>query len=208
MAAGLFHLTRCFSLGGLIIDKVCRWAQLMAITYYLTGMYLVARYISKVTDTIVVFSGEGADELAQGYIYFHKQPDTSAGDDESRRLLRDLYYYDVLRADRTTSAHGYDFILISGLFAAVLDILTTAHGNFNVEDLSRSVLQKIFIPAVIVEKKTFCIHGNRSNLFIQYCSCLVKLYQRMNGFNKLKLNWNCVKWKFVPWSSPSSTVRQ
>lgn len=72
------------------------------------GMYLVARYISKVTDTIVVFSGEGSDELAQGYIYFHKQPDASAGDDESRRLLKDLYLYDVLRADRTTSAHGLE----------------------------------------------------------------------------------------------------
>ncbi|XP_063965072.1 asparagine synthetase [glutamine-hydrolyzing]-like [Lytechinus pictus] len=72
------------------------------------GMYLVARYISKETDTIVVFSGEGSDELAQGYIYFHKQPDASAGDDESRRLLKDLYLYDVLRADRTTAAHGLE----------------------------------------------------------------------------------------------------
>ncbi|XP_030846671.1 asparagine synthetase [glutamine-hydrolyzing] [Strongylocentrotus purpuratus] len=72
------------------------------------GMYLVARYIRKETDTIVVYSGEGADELAQGYIYFHKQPDASAGDDESRRLLKDLYLYDVLRADRTTAAHGLE----------------------------------------------------------------------------------------------------
>ncbi|XP_072179083.1 asparagine synthetase [glutamine-hydrolyzing]-like [Diadema setosum] len=72
------------------------------------GMYLVAKYIRKVTDTIVVFSGEGSDELAQGYIYFHKQPSASAGDDESRRLLQDLYLYDVLRADRTTAAHGLE----------------------------------------------------------------------------------------------------
>ncbi|XP_071480655.1 asparagine synthetase [glutamine-hydrolyzing]-like [Diadema antillarum] len=72
------------------------------------AMYLVARYIRKVTDTIVVFSGEGSDELAQGYIYFHKQPSASAGDSESRRLLQDLYLYDVLRTDRTTAAHGLE----------------------------------------------------------------------------------------------------
>ncbi len=35
-------------------------------------MYLVSKYISEKTDSVVIFSGEGADELAQGYIYFHK----------------------------------------------------------------------------------------------------------------------------------------
>jgi len=49
-------------------------------------MYLLSRYISKNTDTIVVMSGEGADELAQGYIYFHKQPTAEDGDAESRYI--------------------------------------------------------------------------------------------------------------------------
>ena len=35
-------------------------------------MYLVSKYINEKTDSVVIFSGEGADELAQGYIYFHK----------------------------------------------------------------------------------------------------------------------------------------
>lgn len=72
------------------------------------GMYLVSRYINKETDSVVIFSGEGADELAQGYIYFHKAPTPEAGDEESRRLMKDLYMYDVLRADRTTAAHGLE----------------------------------------------------------------------------------------------------
>ncbi|XP_038044894.1 asparagine synthetase [glutamine-hydrolyzing]-like [Patiria miniata] len=72
------------------------------------GMYLVARYIRKETDRVVIFSGEGSDELAQGYIYFHQQPSVEEGDEESRRLLKDLYLYDVLRADRTTAAHGLE----------------------------------------------------------------------------------------------------
>ncbi|KAG8139018.1 putative Asparagine synthetase protein [Naja naja] len=36
------------------------------------GMYLVSKYIRKKTDSVVIFSGEGSDELTQGYIYFHK----------------------------------------------------------------------------------------------------------------------------------------
>ena len=55
-----------------------------------------------------MFSGEGADELCQGYIYFHKAPTPKAADTESRRLLQDLYLYDNLRADRTIAAHGLE----------------------------------------------------------------------------------------------------
>ncbi|XP_067940696.1 asparagine synthetase [glutamine-hydrolyzing]-like [Watersipora subatra] len=72
------------------------------------GMYLLAKYISEKTDNIIIFSGEGADELAQGYIYFHKSPSAEEADAESRRLLHDLYMYDNLRADRTTAAHGLE----------------------------------------------------------------------------------------------------
>ena len=69
-------------------------------------MYLVSKYINQQTDSVVIFSGEGADEVAQGYIYFHKAPSAKDGDEESIRLLSDLYMFDVLRADRTTAAHG------------------------------------------------------------------------------------------------------
>ena len=56
----------------------------------------------------MIFSGEGSDELTQGYIYFHKAPDSEAAHEESKRLLRDLYLFDNLRADRTTAAHGLE----------------------------------------------------------------------------------------------------
>lgn len=35
-------------------------------------MYLISKYIREKTDSVVIFSGEGSDELTQGYIYFHK----------------------------------------------------------------------------------------------------------------------------------------
>ena len=73
-----------------------------------TPMYLLAKYIREKTSTVVIFSGEGSDELSQGYIYFHKSPTAHEAHEESKRLLRDLYLYDNLRADRTVSAHGLE----------------------------------------------------------------------------------------------------
>ncbi|KAI5646002.1 asparagine synthase domain-containing protein [Phthorimaea operculella] len=84
-------------------------------------MYLLAKYIKEKTDTTVIFSGEGADELAQGYIYFRDAPSTTAGHDESLRLLSDIYLYDGLRADRTTSAFSLE------LRVPFLDIQFTHH---------------------------------------------------------------------------------
>ncbi|KAM4705837.1 asparagine synthetase [glutamine-hydrolyzing] [Rhinophrynus dorsalis] len=72
------------------------------------GMYLISKYIRKKTDSVVIFSGEGSDELTQGYIYYHKAPSAEDAAEDSERLLRELYMFDVLRADRTTAAHGLE----------------------------------------------------------------------------------------------------
>uniref|UniRef100_A0A7R9JXY0 Asparagine synthetase [glutamine-hydrolyzing] n=1 Tax=Timema genevievae TaxID=629358 RepID=A0A7R9JXY0_TIMGE len=72
------------------------------------GMYLLSRYIKENTDSTVILSGEGADELAQGYIYFRDAPSPTDAHAESLRLLKDIYLYDGLRADRTTSAFRND----------------------------------------------------------------------------------------------------
>ncbi|XP_067649534.1 asparagine synthetase [glutamine-hydrolyzing]-like [Haliotis asinina] len=72
------------------------------------GLFLVSKYIKAHTDTVVILSGEGSDELAQGYIYFHKAPSPEAADEESRRLLDNISIYDILRADRATAAWGLE----------------------------------------------------------------------------------------------------
>ncbi|XP_036421881.1 asparagine synthetase [glutamine-hydrolyzing]-like [Colossoma macropomum] len=72
------------------------------------GMYLVSKFIREKTDSVVIFSGEGSDELTQGYIYFHKAPTPKAAAEDSVRLMKELYMFDVLRADRTTAAHGLE----------------------------------------------------------------------------------------------------
>lgn len=72
------------------------------------GMYLLSKYIKENTDTVVIFSGEGSDEVCQGYIYFFKAPNQNAAHEESIRICNDLYLFDVCRADRTTAAHGLE----------------------------------------------------------------------------------------------------
>lgn len=67
------------------------------------GMYLLSKFIKERGDSTVILSGEGADEVAQGYIYFRDAPDAHSAHQESLRLLRDIYLYDGLRADRTTA---------------------------------------------------------------------------------------------------------
>ena len=73
-------------------------------------MYILSKYIKEKTDSTVIFSGEGADEIAQGYIYFRDAPDSISGHEESIRLLKDIYLFDGLRADRTTAAHWFLFL--------------------------------------------------------------------------------------------------
>lgn len=50
---------------------VASWCLLCSLSST-EGMYLVSKYIREKTDSVVIFSGEGSDELTQGYIYFHK----------------------------------------------------------------------------------------------------------------------------------------
>ena len=100
------------------------------------GMYLMTKYIKENTSTTVLFSGsyafyrnlnqnfivnilvvcplsfsqsgEGSDELCQGYIYFHKAPTPEEADRESHRLLQELYLYDNVRVDRSGAAYGLE----------------------------------------------------------------------------------------------------
>jgi len=72
------------------------------------GMWLLSRYISKNTNFKVILSGEGSDELFGGYLYFHHAPSPEEFIVESKRLIDNLYLYDVLRADRSVSSHGLE----------------------------------------------------------------------------------------------------
>ena len=72
-----------------------------------TPMYLLARVI-KSMGIKMVLSGEGADELFGGYLYFHKAPSAQEFHDETVRKLDKLYQYDCLRANKSLAAWGIE----------------------------------------------------------------------------------------------------
>ena len=72
-----------------------------------TPMYLLARVI-KSMGIKMVLSGEGADEIFGGYLYFHKAPSAQAFHEETVRKLSKLYMYDCLRANKSLSAWGVE----------------------------------------------------------------------------------------------------
>lgn len=72
-----------------------------------TPMFLMSRKI-KAMGIKMVLSGEGADEVFGGYLYFHKAPNAMAFHRETVDKLRGLHQYDCLRANKSTSAWGLE----------------------------------------------------------------------------------------------------
>lgn len=72
-----------------------------------TPMYLMARVIRSLGIKMVL-SGEGADELFGGYLYFHKAPTPKDFHEETVRKLKNLHQYDCLRANKSLAAWGIE----------------------------------------------------------------------------------------------------
>jgi len=72
------------------------------------GNWLLGKYIAEHSEAKVIFNGDGSDELCGGYLYMHACPDEIEFGRESRRLLKDIHYFDVLRSDRCISSHGLE----------------------------------------------------------------------------------------------------
>jgi len=72
-----------------------------------TPMYLLARKIKSIGIKMVL-SGEGADEILGGYLYFHKAPNNDEFHNECKRRVSDLHNFDCLRANKSTMAWGLE----------------------------------------------------------------------------------------------------
>jgi len=106
-----------------------------------TPMYLMARKI-KATGVKMVLSGEGADEIFGGYLYFHKCPDAQEMHEETIRKISQLHKYDCLRANKSMMAWGvesrvpfldHDFLKFSMTFDPAQKMCEGADGKHRIE---------------------------------------------------------------------------
>lgn len=72
------------------------------------GNYLIGKYIAANSVAKVIFNGDGSDELLGGYLYMNNCPDNIEFDKETRRLLKDIHLFDVLRSDKSISSNGLE----------------------------------------------------------------------------------------------------
>ncbi len=108
-------------------------------------MYLMARVI-KSMGIKMVLSGEGADEIFGGYLYFHKAPNAGEFHDETVRKIKDLHLYDCLRANKSMAAWGVE-ARVPFLDKDFIDVAMTINPKIKMVDkdnMEKSILRKTF----------------------------------------------------------------
>ena len=110
-----------------------------------TPMYLLARAI-KAMGIKMVLSGEGADEIFGGYLYFHKAPSAKDFHEENVRKLDKLHMYDCLRANKSLASWGIEgrVPFLDKEFMDVAMRLNPEDKMINGERMEKWVLRKAF----------------------------------------------------------------
>ena len=110
-----------------------------------TPMYLMARVI-KSMGIKMVLSGEGADEIFGGYLYFHKAPNAKEFHEETVRKIDKLHMYDCLRANKSLAAWGIEgrVPFLDKEFMDVAMSLNPKDKMINGERMEKWIIRKAF----------------------------------------------------------------
>jgi len=107
-----------------------------------TPMYLLARKI-KSMGIKMVLSGEGADEILGGYLYFHNAPNAEEFHIECKRRVNDLHLFDCLRANKSTMAWGLE-ARVPFLDPEFLELCMPIHPEQKCNKIEKYILRKAF----------------------------------------------------------------
>lgn len=158
------------------LDEVIRITETFDKTTVRDGiiLHLLCKYIKEKTDVRCIFSGDGNDEICQGYKAFYRAPSTQAAHDESMRLLNDLHLYDLQRADHTSAANGLELRapFLDHFFSAYYLSLPMEKRKPSNIRLEKHLMRKAFngkgvIPQEIIWKpKQDIVDGIATDLFL------------------------------------------
>lgn len=135
--------------GANVIDDVIRQLESYDVTTVRasTPQYLLAKYISTNTDIVVIYSGEGSDELNAGYQYSKRAPNAQQLLYDGKSLLSELYMFDNLRTDRTTAAWGLE-VRVPFLDKEFVNYVLSVNPEFkvcNAETIEKKLIRDAFV---------------------------------------------------------------
>jgi len=116
-----------------------------------TPMYFLSKYI-KSTGIKSVLSGEGADEIFGGYLYFQNAPNIKEFQKELIERVKNLSYADCLRADKSTMAHGIE-ARVPFLDKDFLDTSMGIHPKFKQTNKKQNIAEKHILRAAFDSKE-------------------------------------------------------
>lgn len=193
-------------------------------------MYLLAKAIAD-QEIKVILSGEGADEVFGGHLYFRNAPSAEEFQDETIERVQKLFTADLLRVDKTTMAHGLEAripFLDKDFLDVAIQIKTEEKQPKSYDDIEKYILRKAFdtpedpyLPAEILwrQKEQFSdgVGYNWIDELIEYCATQVTDEQLAGASVEFPYNspttkeayfYRSIFHKFYPQVSAAQTVRK
>jgi asparagine synthase (glutamine-hydrolysing) len=193
-------------------------------------MYLLSKAIAD-QGVKVILSGEGADEIFGGHLYFRNAPSAEEFQDETIERVQKLFTADLLRADKTTMAHGLEAripFLDKDFLDVAIRIKTEEKQPKTYDGIEKYILRKAFdttenpyLPAEVLwrQKEQFSdgVGYNWIDELIEYCATQVSDEQLAGASAEFPYNspttkeaylYRSIFHKFYPQVSAAQTVRK
>ncbi|SHL11587.1 asparagine synthase B [Flavobacterium chilense] len=193
-------------------------------------MYLLSKAIAD-QGIKVLLSGEGADEIFGGHLYFRNAPSTEAFQDETIERVQKLFTADLLRVDKTTMAHGLEArvpFLDTSFLDVAIRIKPEEKQPKTYDGIEKYILRKAFdtpedpyLPAEILwrQKEQFSdgVGYNWVDELIEYCAAQVSDEQLAGASVEFPYNspttkeaylYRSIFHKYYPQVSAAQTVRK
>ncbi|OIV41323.1 asparagine synthase B [Flavobacterium johnsoniae] len=215
-----------------VLEKVISHIETYDIISVRSGvpMYLLSKAISE-KGVKVILSGEGADEIFGGHLYFRNAPSAEEFQDETIERVQKLFTADLLRVDKTTMANGIE-ARVPFLDASFLDVTirikTEEKQPKTYDGVEKYILRKAFdtaedayLPAEVLwrQKEQFSdgVGYNWVDELIEYCSAQVTDEQLAGASAEFPYNtpttkeayyYRSIFHKYYPQVSAAQTVRK